>query len=168
MIKNPAFGIYVADDESYTPEPYDPRVNVEAEALARLQTKKKSAAEGPAGDSFAMWTDKNGTTVIIYDEDGRPTKWTSPPSPCRGPAIEWLCDGYVPTCHPYQPVSEDLVRQGYAPAGCKAYRKCARNWTKEEIAIPDQKRKWGEENEAVGTGTQRTGKGARKTRRNPL
>lgn len=134
-MKNPAFGAFASDDEkSVGFDLADKGINVERDALRNLSRVKRRQQEFEypfATKNFVVKTLADQSTVIIIHDDFKETNWKSPPPPCRkGDLVELLCDGHAPTCEPYQAISGSMEKAGYAPTGCKAYRKCSLNWEK--------------------------------------
>lgn len=141
-IKNPAFGAYLTDDDPADRvneiEVVDAKINVELEALKNA-SKIKTPGYPCSSGKFSVTRTKPGDESVITIVEGRvKTVWTSPPGPCMNDD-RWheLCDGLVPSCEPYKPVSKKDAENGYSPTGCKAFRSCQRTWKKKAIYLND-------------------------------
>ncbi|OAT83717.1 hypothetical protein A6M21_07725 [Desulfotomaculum copahuensis] len=133
-MKNPTFGIYQQDDEKsdYGSDIADPRINVEHQALARVNNREDRYPVASIDFVLRMLPDM--TTEVVVNEDGCVTVWRNPPGPCLDTSRwQMLCDGHVPSCEPYRGITANEQAMGYAPRGCKEYYKCIRSWRKKAI-----------------------------------
>ncbi len=132
-IKNPAFGSYIIDDDpadrTNRVEVADGRTNVEQQVLKNI-TRIRTPGYPISSGYFQSTRTKTGNEIII-DEGHVKTLWMSPPGPCQDDyRRQELCDGLVPFCEPYRPVSRKEAEKGYTPTGCKAFQRCQRMWKK--------------------------------------